>query len=391
MNPSVEAFSVAVPDAVLADLRQRLASARYAEDFANDAWAYGTNGAYLRELCDYWKDGFDWRAQERAINRYAHFKTVVEGMPVHFIHQRGKGPRPMPLLLSHGWPWTFWDFQKLIGPLTDPAAHGGDPADAFDVIVPSLPGFGFSTPLRTPGINFWRTADLWVELMQQQLGYERFSAYGADWGAMITSQLGHKHADKLYGIHTSFPVPLDLLFCPLPPASEFAADEKRWFDRNAHFFAAESAYLAIQSTKPQTLAYGLNDSPVAQCAWVLEKRRTWSDCGGDVETVFDKDDLLTTMTLYWATQSGGSSARYYYECLHNPWQPSHSRSPRIEAPTGVAIFDNEVLNWPRQWIEKTYNLQRYRRFSSGGHFAPMEQPAILVDELREFFRPLRAG
>ncbi len=389
MNQRAEAFTIDIPDAVLIDLKERLARARYAEDFANEGWAYGTNASYLRELCDYWKDGFDWRAQEGAMNRYAHYRTEIEGTPIHFIHERGKGPNPMPIVLSHGWPWTFWDYQKLIGPLTDPAAHGGDPADAFDVVVPSLPGYGFSSPLRTPGLNFWRTADLWVELMQDVLGYERFSAYGADWGAAVTSQLGHKYADRIYGIHTSMPIPLDVFLCPLPEASEFSADEAGWFEGNARFFTDGSGYSGLQATRPQSLAYGLNDSPVAQCAWILEKRRAWSDCNGDVESIFSKDDLLTTMTLYWATQTAGSSARYYYECLHNPWKPSHDRTPRVEAPSGIAMFDHEVAHWPKSWIEKTYNLQRYKRYHDGGHFAPMEQPAVIIDELREFFRPLR--
>ena len=388
MKNRIEAFRVAIDEAELADLKDRLQRARYADDYANDDWSYGVNGRYLREICDYWKLGFDWRKQEREINRYAHFRAQIEGMPIHFIHERGKGPRPMPLILSHGWPWTFWDFRKLIGPLTDPEAHGGDPADAFDVVLPSLPGFGFSTPLRTPHINFWRTADLWVQLMEM-LGYERFSSYGSDWGAFVSSQLGHKYADRLYGIHTSLPLPLDLFFCGLPEPQDFAADEQGWYERNAHFFGSESGYSALQATKPQTLAYGLNDSPVAQCAWILEKRRTWSDCEGDVEKVFSKDDLLTTASLYWLTRSGGSAARYYAECVRNPWKPSHERSPRIEAPSGIARFDRDIVQWPRSWVEKNYNLRRYTRLERGGHFTAVESPQVLVHELREFYRPLR--
>jgi pimeloyl-ACP methyl ester carboxylesterase len=385
-----EPFTVHLPDALLADLRERLARTRWAPDFGNERWAYGTNGGYLRELCDYWRDGFDWRRQERAINALPQFKTEIEGIPIHFIRVRGKGPKPMPLILSHGWPWTFWDMHKVIEPLADPAAHGGDPADAFDVIVPSLPGFGFSTPLQTTGINFWRTADLWVTLMQERLGYGRFSAYGADWGALVTAQLGHKYADRLHAIHTSLPLPLDLFMGELPGPAEYAADEQGWNEQNLNFFTAESGYSAIQATKPQTLAFGLNDSPAAQCAWILEKRRTWSHSGGDVEKVFSKDELLTTMTLYWATQSGGSSARYYYECLHNPWRPSHGRTPVVEAPTGVAVFDNEIVHLPKKWAQGYFNLKRWERVGAGGHFAPMEQPQTLVGELRSFFRDYRS-
>ena len=385
----MEKFSISVPDSVLTDLHDRLARARYPNDLGNDQWAYGTNAEYLKELCTYWRTGFDWRAQEKAINALPHYRTTIEGNPIHFIHQPGKGPKPIPIILNHGWPWTFWDMNKIIGPLSDPAAYGGDPADAFDVIVPSLPGYGYSTPLANTGLNFWRTADLWVQLMQDKLGYKRFASYGGDWGSLVTAQLGHKHADKLYGVYVSLPLPLDLFFSPLPGPEQYAADEKNWHAENELFFATESGYSAIQATKPQSLGYGLADSPVAQCAWILEKRRTWSHCKGNVESVFSKDELLTTMMLYWATNSGGSSARYYYECTHNPWQPSHNRHPWVEAPTGVALFENDIFRLPKSWSEKNYNLKSYRRFPQGGHFAPMEQPDIIVSELREFFRALR--
>jgi len=385
----MEKFIVKVAPKILTDLRQRLNRTRYPEDLGNDDWAYGTHGRALRQLCDYWRDGFDWRAVERAINRFPHFRTDIGGNPIHFIQARGKGPKPMPIILNHGWPWTFWDMHKLIGPLSDPAAHGGDAADAFDVVVPSLPGYGFSTPLARTGLNFWNTADLWVTLMQQTLGYDRFGSYGGDWGALITAQLGHKYADHLTGIYVSLPLPLDVFLAPFPGPELYAADESDWYDANQRFVATESGYSALLSTKPQTLAYALTDSPVGHCAWILEKRRSWSDCGGDVERVFSKDELLTTVMLYWITASGGSAGRYYYECLHNPWSPSHDRHPRVEAPTGIAQFEREVVRLPKAWSQQTYNLQRYRRFARGGHFAPMEQPEVLIHELREFFRPLR--
>ncbi|MDB5988545.1 MAG: microsomal epoxide hydrolase [Nevskia sp.] len=382
---SIQPFEVKIPDAVLSDLQQRLAATRWPEDFANDQWQYGTNLEYLKELVDYWQHGFDWREQERKINAFRHFKTEIEGVPIHFIHERGKGPKPIPLILSHGWPWTFWDLQKVIRPLIDPAAFGGDPHDAFDVVVPSLPGYGFSTPLRKPGFNFWRTADLWVQLMER-LGYPRFAAEGGDWGAILTAQLGHKYAERLIGIYIHLLVPLDIFVGPLPDESLYAPAEKDWIKKNRHFFAAESGYSALQTTKPQTLAYALNDSPVGLCAWLLEKRRTWSDCGGDVEKRFSKDELLTTMTIYWATQSFGTSARYYYECVHNPWQPSHDRQPVVEAPTAAAIFDQEVVLMPRKWAENYYNLERWTPMASGGHFAPMEEPERLVEDIRAFYR-----
>jgi pimeloyl-ACP methyl ester carboxylesterase len=386
---AAERFEISIPEETLADLRHRLASTRFAEDFANSAWEYGTNAAYLKELVAYWLERFDWRAQERAMNAFAHFRTTIEDVPIHFIHERGKGPKPMPLVLSHGWPWTFWDLHKVIRPLADPAAFGADPKDAFDVVVPSLPGYGFSTPLRKTGFNFWRTADLWVKLMQDVLGYSRFAAEGGDWGALVTAQLGHKYADRLIGTYVHLLAPLDVFLGTLPDRSEYAPDEQGLFEKNVHFFTAESGYSAIQATKPQTLAFALNDSPAGLASWLVEKRRTWSDCGDDVERRFTKDELLTTVTLYWVTQSFGTSARYYYECTHNPWRPSHSRTPVVEAPTGVGVF-HDVVVLPRKWAERYYNLKHWTPMPRGGHFAPMEEPALLVEDVRAFFRPLRS-
>ncbi len=384
-----EAFTIDVPHDVLTDLHQRLDKARLAQDFANAGWEYGTNGAYLQELVAYWREEYDWRKHEREMNAFANYKTRIDGIPIHFIYEPGKGPNPTPLILSHGWPWTFWDFHKVIRPLSDPAAFGGDPADAFDVVVPSLPGYGFSTPLTTPGINFWRTADLWVRLMQDVLGYDKFAAQGGDWGAIITAQLGHKHADKLLGTHVNLMVPLSVFIDSLPDESQYGPGEEGWYEKNTHFFTAESGYSALQTTKPQTLAFALNDSPVGLCSWILEKRRTWSDCNGEVEKRFSKDELLTTIMVYWITQSFGTSARYYYEATHNPWQPSHNRRPVVESPMGVAVFQKEVILMPRKWAEKYYNLKRWTLMPSGGHFAAMEEPQLLVDDVRAFFRSLR--
>lgn len=385
-----EPFHVNIPDAALQDLRERLAHTRWPHDFANDQWEYGTNLAYLKELVDYWLHKYDWRKQEREMNAFSHYKTTIEDVPIHFIHERGKGPKPIPIILSHGWPWTFWDLRKVIRPLADPAAFGGDPADAFDVVVPSLPGYGFSTPLTTPGINYWRTADLWVKLMQDVLGYQKFAAQGGDWGAFVSAQLGHKYADRLIGIHVHMVIPLDILSGgALPEASEYGPDEQGWFEKTQHFFTAESGYFRLQTTKPQTLSYGLHDSPVGLCSWLVEKRRTWSDCGGNVEKRFTKDDLLNTVSLYWLTQSFGTSARYYYEAAHNPWQPAHNRTPVVEAPTGCAVFLQEVALMPRKWAERNYNLKRWTIMPSGGHFASMEEPERLIEDIRAFFRPLR--
>ncbi len=388
--PTKEPFTIQISDEVLTDLRKRLTHTRWANDFANDEWTYGTNGAYLKELVTYWIEEYDWRTHEAEMNAFTNYKTTIEGIPIHFVHEPGKGPKPIPLILSHGWPWTFWDFHKVIRPLSDPAAFGGDPADAFDVIVPSLPGFGFSTPLTTTGINYWRTADLWVRLMQDVLGYDKFGAQGGDWGALITAQLGHKYANKLIGTHVNVMAPLDIFGGSMPAESEYGPGEEGLYEKNTHFFTAESGYSALQSTKPQTLAFALNDSPVGLCSWIVEKRRTWSDCSGDVEKRFTKDELLTTMMIYWITQSFGTSARYYYEATHHPWQPSHNRTPVVESPMGVAVFSEDVIVMPRKWADNYYNLKHWTPMPSGGHFASMEEPQLLIDDVRAFFRPLRS-
>ena len=384
-----EPFTVAIPQDDLDDLQRRLAHARWSPELDNDDWRYGTSARYLRELVEHWRSGFDWRAQERAMNQLPQFRTTLDGTPIHFIHRRGQGPAPMPLLLGHGWPWTFWDFQKVIEPLADPARFGGDAGDAFDVVVPSLPGYAFSTPLATTGLNFWRTADLWVTLMAG-LGYPRFAAQGGDWGALVAAQLGHKYADRLYGVHLHFLTPLGQFSGRSLEASEFAADEQHLLEINRRFVRDGSGYASIQGTRPQTLAHALDDSPIGLCAWLVEKRRAWSDCGGDVERVFSKDDLLTTVSLYWLTRSFGSSARYYYEAVHHPWRPSHDRQPVVEAPTGVAIFPRDVVQMPRRWTERYYRVERYTVMPGGGHFAPMERPDLLIEDVRAFFRPLRS-
>ena len=385
---AIEPFAIAIADETLDDLRRRLTQARWVADFANEDWAYGTNADYLHTLVDYWRTDYDWRRHERDINAIPQFRTVIDDVPVHFLHVRGKAPNAIPLLLNHGWPWTFWDFRHLIGPLTDPQAHGLDPADCFDVIVPSLPGYGFSTPLTTTGINFWRTADLWVELMSR-LGYPRFASHGGDWGAFVSAQLGHKYADRLIGVHLTLMSPLDFFTGGTVAAEDYADDEKDWPQRGRNFFQNESGYYALQSTKPQTVAFALNDSPIGLASWILEKRRTWSDCDGNVERRFSKDDLLTTIMIYWLTQSYGTSARYYYEAAHRPWQPSHSRQPVVECPTGVAVFLKEVVLQPKRWAQRYYNLQRWSVFPSGGHFAPMEEPQVLAADIAAFFRTLR--
>ena len=381
-------FTIQVSDGELTDLQQRLRATRLPDDFANDDWRYGVNTQYLAELIRYWRDDYDWRAREAMMNHFDHYRTPIDDMPIHFIHQRGNGPNPTPLLMSHGWPWSFWDYHKIIPLLTDPANHGGDPADAFDVIVPSLPGYGFSTPLRKTGVHFWNTADTWVKLMTA-LGYERFAAQGGDWGSFISAQLGHKYADRVLGIHIHTPAPLDFLTMRGRDKDDFSPEERPQLERMRQFAAEETGYMALQKTKPQTPAVALNDSPAGLLAWIVEKRQRWSDCGGDLENRFSKDELIDTAMIYWLTNSFHTSARYYYESAHHPWQPSHDRMPVVEVPTALAIMPGEITYPPRRWAQRYYNLAHWQQFESGGHFAVLEEPAAMAADLRRFFRQFR--
>lgn len=385
-------IKVEIANATLQDLKRRVASARIAEDFDNDDWSYGVNGAYLREISHYWANDFDWAAQETKINRYDHFKTEIDSVPIHFLMKKGKGPTPKPLILSHGWPWTFWDFQYVIDPLSDPAAYGGDAADAFDVIVPSLPGFGLSTPLRKSGINFWKTADLWQKLMTETLGYKRYAAHGGDWGAMVTSQLAHKYADSLIGVHVSAPMRLDAFSRarPYDLLGDYIGDLPP--DIAAHAIKIErnlASHVAVHMLDPQTLAYAMNDSPVGLLAWLLERRRAWSDCHGDVESRFSKDDLLTNATLYWATESFSTTVRYYTEAARQPWAPSHDRQPVFQAPSGISIFRGDGAGLFADATVPLYNAHFVKAHESGGHFAAAEEPEAVIDDIRATFRPLR--
>ena len=386
-------FQIAVPEARLDDLRRRLVDARFAPEFENADWRYGTSGGYLRELVAYWRSRYDWRAHERAMNAHPQFQVPIEGIPIHFIHVEGRGPRPLPLLLTHGWPWTFWDFAKVIGPLSDPAAHSGDPADAFDVIVPSLPGFGFSTPLERSGINWWRTADLWAVLMRDVLGHEKFCAHGGDWGALVTLQLGHRYPSSVHGVHITGIAPLDIFSGDRPWAiggvldsiAQGAAERKAILDWERRF----ASHVAVQHLDPQTLAWAMHDSPLGLCAWILERRRSWADCRGDVESRFSKDELLTTIMIYWLTDSFATSVRYYAEAGAHPWQPDHPNMPVVSAPTGITLFEPDRAPGDMAWSRDYFNLQFYRLHPRGGHFAPAEEPGVLVEDLREMFRAYR--
>ena len=378
---AVEPFRIDVLQTTLDDLRERLARTRWPDEIEGAGWEYGTQLGYMKELVSYWQHGFDWRAQEARLNQFAHFKAEVGGMGIHFIHERGRGPNPLPLVLTHGWPDSFYRMVKVIPLLTDPASHGGDPADAFDVIVPSVPGYGFSDRPRTPGTTSRRTAGLWAQLVADTLGYTRFGAAGGDIGSEVTLHLAHDHPALLVGIHLT-----DVSYPMAPPENaEPSEDAGRYLQALHQWFGQDGAYMMLQSSKPQTLVYGLNDSPAGLAAWIVEKFRAWGDCGGDVEKRFSKDELLTNIMIYWATETITSSARMYYENMHNPgalWP-----APRIELPVGVAHFNDLIP--PRAWVEQAMNVQRWAEMPSGGHFAALEEPELFAGELREFFRPLR--
>jgi pimeloyl-ACP methyl ester carboxylesterase len=392
IGSAIEDFCVSISDGTLADLRRRLEHTRLPTDIGNDDWSFGFNGRYLHDLVTYWLHSYDWRTHEAAINAYQHRRVVIDGVPVHFMYARGSGPHPKPLILTHGWPWTFWDYEKLIGPLTDPASHGGDPADAFDIVVPSLPGFAFSSPLRRSGVDWVVTADLWATLMHDVLGYKRYAAFGGDWGRIITLQLGHKHPEQLIGamsVGTGVGVmapwnierPWDL-FGPvpqsLPPATRAAllSHQRRY-----------ASHIPVHVLEPQTLANALHDSPAGLAAWLVQRRRSWADCDGDVESRFTKDDLLTTVMLYWCTETFASSVRFYSEAARRPWRPSHDRHPQVECPTGFLVFSRDTpLSIPSLQLGEVYNVQFLREHDHGGHFAPAEEPQLCVEAIRDFLR-----
>ena len=387
----ISPFTIHVPQQTLDDLRDRLRRTRWTQAAEDDGWAHGTSRIYLQELVEYWQTSFDWRRQEEALNRLPHFRAEVDGLGVHFIHARGQGERPLPIILTHGYPDSFLRFVKIIPMLTDPSAHGGDAADAFDVVAPSLPGYGFSD--KPPHKEFtFRIGQLWHRLMTRTLGYERFAAHGGDWGSTVTEQLARSHASSLVGIHLT-DVPFWHLF---QKPDDPSADEQRYFARNEQWIPTEGAYALIQGTRPYSLAPGLNDSPAGLAAWLVEKFRQWSDCGGDVETRFTKDELLTNLMIYWSTGTIGSSFLPYSD-----FTTSGAMRWMIEAfkqwtgsstvPAAFAIFPKDISQPPRAWAERFFNVQRWTPMPRGGHFATMEEPELLVEDIRAFFRPLRSA
>lgn len=386
MADSPTPFRIDVPAPVLDDLRARLDRTRMPGAVAGAGWDYGTDLDVLERLLAHWRDGYDWRAAEAALNELPQFTAEVDGHTLHFAHVRGKGPNPVPLLFSHGWPGSFWEVHKIVGPLTDPAAYGGDPGDSFDVIAPSLPGYGFSPDAGVPGVHPGRIADLFASLMTDVLGYDRFGLQGGDWGSMVSSRLAYAHPERVIGLHLNMAGVRADTGPGSPPLTEA---EKTFLSEMAKWRSEEGAYQAIQSTKPQTLAYALTDSPAGLAAWILEKFRAWTDCGGDVTSVFTLDELLTNIMIYWVSGTIGSSVRLYCEALRDGWRLPFAE--RIEVSTGFARLPGEISKPPREWVERAYRLERWTEFESGGHFAALEQPVALVADVRDFFRSLRSS
>lgn len=380
----VTPFTLQISDDKLADLRARLLNARWPKLRPSAGWLLGTNDAFLGRLVSHWLNDFDWRVHEAALNRLPQFLTTIDGLSVHFVHMRSREENATPLLLAHGWPQSFAQFAALIPRLTDPVRFGGDAGDAFDVVLPSLPGFFFSDPFPSGGPR-GRIADLWHELMVETLGYTKFAAAGGDIGSDIVTRLALQHPDSLFGIHlTDVRDPwLGPRASPLTMAEQtYRAAQDRWY-------AAEGGYDHIQGTKPHTLAYALNDSPLGAIAWIVEKLRAWSDCDGDLERRFTLDEIATHLTLYLATDSLATSIQLYYDRVNHP--QGFGPGERVHVPTAVALFPTETpANPPREWAERAYNVLRWTPMPRGGHFPAAEEPDLLAHDFREFFRSFRS-
>jgi epoxide hydrolase len=368
MADAIEAFAVDVDDATLDDLRRRLAHTRFPDQIPGTGWVYGIPVDYLRELVEYWRDQYDWRAEQAKLNALDHFRTTIDGQAIHFVHARSPRAGAFPILLVHGWPGAFTEFLDIIPRLTD----------EFDVIVPSLPGYGFSDPTRTRGWDVARIARAFAELMAR-LGYSRYGAQGGDWGAQIVTRMGALDPEHCVAIHLNMP-----LGERPEEAVALSDDDKAGLAALAHFQREESAYALEQSTKPQTVGVALNDSPVALLGWMMEKFRAWSDCDGIPENAFTRDQLLTIVTIYWATQTSASAARLYWEHKN-----TEERVQYVAVPTGVARYPKEVLRFPRPWVERAYNVTHWVEMPRGGHFAAMEQPELFADDVRTFFHSVR--
>ncbi len=380
MTSAIRPFRIAVDDAVLDDLRARLRRTRWPEAELVGDWSQGAPLAWIQDVCRYWAEDYDWRRREALLNRFAQSTTTIDGLDIHFVHVRSPHPEAMPLIITHGWPGSIVEFHKVIEPLADPTAHGGNAADAFHVICPSLPGFGFSAKPAGTGWGVDRIAAAWAVLMDR-LGYARYGAQGGDWGSAVTTSLGAQDPQHCAGIH------ITLAMASRPKVEgEPTAEEARALKGIKHYADWDSGYSKQQSTRPQTLGYGLTDSPAGQAAWILEKFWAWTDCGGHPENILGRDELLDNVMLYWVTATAASSARLYWESFGSGRRADN----RVTVPTGVAVFPKEIVTPVRRWMEDRYSdIRHWREMPKGGHFAAFEQPALFIDDVRAYFRTLR--
>ena len=382
MSTEIEPFSIEIPQTELDDLRARLARTRWPSELPGVGWSRGVPLAYLKELAEYWRAEYDWRQHEARLNRLPQFTTTIDGANVHFLHIRSPEPEALPLIVTHGWPGSIVEFLDVIGPLADPRAHGGDAADAFHLVIPSIPGFGLSGPTSEPGWTARRVARAFAELMSR-LGYERYAAQGGDLGAVVSPNLGRVDADHVVAVHVNA---ASVGFMPFPPLeeaelAELTDSEQARVERIAAFMSDEFGYAQIQSTRPQTLAYGLTDSPVGQLAWIVDKFQSWVH-GELPEDAVDRDAMLTNVMLYWLTRTARSAADIYYEDMHSGEWPAPSK-----VPTGVAVFAEDIAI--RRYAEQGNNIVSWSEFDRGGHFAALEAPDLLIEDMRKFFRRFR--
>lgn len=380
---SIKNFEINVSDDLLNDLKYRLIHTRWPDQYKNTEWEYGTNQEYLKSLITYWIEEYDWKKQEQKLNQYHHYISSINGLDIHFIHEHGKGPNPIPIILTHGWPDSFLRYEKIIHYLTDPAKYGGNPNDSFDVIIPSLPGFGFSEKPTNSGMNNSVIADIWASLMQDVLGYHKYAASGGDIGSGVTRYLAYSHPDSLIGIHlTDIGIIKQLLSNNM--RDTVSDEERNYISESQKWLSTEGAYISLQSTKPQSLSYGLADSPVGLAAWIIEKFQSWSDCNGNLHTKFSEDELLTNIMIYWVTNTIDSACRIYYENTH-----SLPQIGPIQVPTGISLFSKDIMTPPKKWVLDNLNVTSWSVIPKGGHFTAMEEPELFVNEIRNFFRPYR--
>ncbi len=377
-DAAVRPFRIDVPDEVIDDLRRRLTTTRWPEAEVVDDWSQGAPLAWIQDMCSYWSTGYDWRAREAMLNRFDQFITTIDGLDIHFVHQRSPHPEAKPLVITHGWPGSIVEFHKVIEPFTDPTRHGGTADDAFHVICPTLPGFGFSGKPSTTGWGVERIADAWATLMAR-LGYDKYFAQGGDWGSAVTRSIGGQDPQHCAAIH------ITLAMGTRPRLDGEPTPEEQRAIKGAEYYSAwDSGYSKQQATRPQTLGYGLADSPAGQAAWILEKFWAWTDCDGHPENVLNRDELIDNLMMYWSTNSATSSARIYWESFGKP------RAVNLSVPVGVTVYPKEIVPPVRAWMEADYpNIVHWAEQPKGGHFAAFEQPELFVDDIRTCFRQFR--